>query len=440
VTGANYLLETKNARILVDCGLTQGSRYCEQQNFQPFPYDPKGIQAVFISHAHIDHIGRLPMLYKQGFRGEIYSSPPTKDMAEFLLLDSEHILGKEAEREGERPPYTASDVLELMKLWKKRRYHEHVQIGDIDVELFDAGHVLGSTSYRMSAEGKKIVFSGDLGNIDAPLIKESEYISETDYALVESVYGGRIHEDISLRETKLREIIIETIRANGVLMIPAFALERTQQLLFKLNEFIEGGQIPRVPVYVDSPLAIKLTAIYQKYSRDPMYFNNDAIELIRGGDAIFDFPGLHLTLTTEQSKQINDARSPKIIIAGAGMSNGGRILHHERRYLSDPASTILFIGYQAQGSLGRIILDGAEDARIMGEDVSIRCKIREIAGYSAHADQNQLTRWVSAMKTSVKKIFVTQGEEEEAKALATRLGKELSVQAEIPEPGEVVEL
>ncbi len=440
VTGANYLLEVGHTKILIDCGLQQGSRYSERQNFEPFPYDPREIEALFVSHAHIDHVGRIPMLYRQGFRGKIYSTPPTKDCAEFLLLDSEHILAREAEEDGREAPYDASDVTAVMGLWEKRRYHEEMQVRDIRIQFWDAGHVLGSASTMVFAEGKRILFSGDLGNVDSPFIVSKEYPKEADYVLTESVYGGRIHEDVESRKEKMRQCIIETARAGGVLMIPAFALERTQQLLFELNDLVENKKIPFLPVFLDSPLAIKLTSVYQKYSRDSMYFNAEAMNLIRGGDALFDFPGLRTTLTTRESRDIAHVPPPKVVIAGAGMSNGGRILHHEKIYLSDSQSTILFLGYQARGSLGRQIFDGAEEVRILGEKVPVRCRVEAIGGYSAHADQNELIHWLSGFRGSVKKVFVTQGEEEEANALAVRAREEFGLQVEVPEAQSSIEL
>jgi len=440
VTGANYLLESQGSKILIDCGLHQGSHYAERQNFEPLPYHAKEIEAVFISHAHIDHIGRLPQLYKAGFRGKIYSTPPTKDFAELLLLDSEHILREEAEKHKKPFLYDAGDVLKTMTLWQKISYHEKVNVGNFTAELYNAGHILGSSSIMVQAENKKIVFSGDLGNVPPPLIKSMEYIENTDYALVESVYGSRIHEEVAERKDLLEDLIEETVKNGGTLMIPAFALERTQELLYELNELVENGRIPQVPVFIDSPLAIKLTAVYQKYFGDQNYFSGESIYLAKSGDSIFNFPGLKMALTTEQSKEINNVPPPKIIVAGAGMSQGGRILHHERRYLPDAKSAILFIGYQAVGSLGRAILDGAKSVRIFGEEVPVRCKIKAIGGYSAHADQLQLLKWVSAMRLHVKKVFVVQGEEDEARPLAQKIRDELAVEAEVPSPNESVVL
>ncbi|OHB22909.1 MAG: hypothetical protein A2939_04260 [Parcubacteria group bacterium RIFCSPLOWO2_01_FULL_48_18] len=443
VTGANYLLAIDNARgettyMLVDCGLSQGSSYCERMNFSSFPYDPKTIKALLVTHAHIDHTGRIPKLYAQGFRGKIYSTAPTKDFAEYLLIDSEHILRKEAEKHHKPPLYTIEDVRGALDLWECVDYHQKVFFdGGASVEFFDAGHILGSSIVVVEADGQKIVFSGDLGNYPAPIIRETETVDRADYCLIESVYGDRLHELPEKRRETLEDVIEETVKAGGVLMIPAFALERTQELLYELNELVENGRIPKAPIFVDSPLAIKLTTVYKKYEN---YFNEVARKIIESGDKLFNFPGLKTTLTTEESKMINEVPPPKVIVAGAGMSQAGRILHHERRYLPDPKSAILFIGYQGEGSMGRMILDGAKEVTIMGEKVPVRCRVINVSGYSAHADQQRLIDWLIPMHQSLKKIFVVQGEEKPAQALAQRIKDELGVPTLIPKLGEVVKL
>ena len=390
VTGANYLLETKKTRILVDCGLHQGSRYCEAHNFEAFLYDPKSIDAVFITHAHIDHIGRLPNLYRDGFRGAVFGTPPTKDFAELLLADSEHILRIEAERDHKPPLYNMNDIVELMKLWRKIPYRERVVVGDLEAEFRDAGHILGSSTVYIRGEGKTIAFSGDLGNTPASFINAREPLVAADYVITEGTYGNRIHENLEKRKDILEDAIEDAVRHRGLFLIPAFALERTQEMMYELNELSENLRIPKVPIFVDSPLAIRLTGVYQKYSDDPAYFNRESMGLIRKGDAIFDFPNLHLTLTTAQSKEIFNVPPPKVIIAGSGMSNAGRILFHEKLYLSNKHTTILFVGYQAKGSLGRQILDGAKEVTILGETVSVNARTKIIGGYSAHADQPQI--------------------------------------------------
>ncbi|MBI3088674.1 MAG: MBL fold metallo-hydrolase, partial [Candidatus Colwellbacteria bacterium] len=248
--------------------------------------------------------------------------------------------------------------------------------------------------------------------------------------------GGRTHEAEGSRKGELENIIEGTIKDGGVLMIPSFALERTQELLYELNELVENGRIPRVPVFIDSPLAIKLTDVYKRYSKDPTYFNGEAISLLKGGDAIFDFPDLHLTPTTNESKKINEVPAPKIIIAGSGMSQGGRILHHEKRYLSDPKSTLLIIGYQASDSLGRQILDGAKSVKILGEEVPVRAKVKAIGGYSAHADQPALLNWLKPMRANLKEVFLVQGEEDQMLPLKQKIEDELAIDVRIPEAGE----
>lgn len=438
VTGSNYLLEADGKKILIDCGLRQGGRFAERQNFENFPYDPKEIDAVCITHAHLDHSGLLPKLVRAGFSGKVYSTPPTRDFAEQLLLDSETLLSKEAERENMPPLYTSEDVISLMNMWQPVKYHEPLSIGNVQIEFFDAGHILGSSIVTIKAEGKRIVFSGDLGNVATPLIKETEYIEKADYCVMESTYGNRNHEDVAGRKDLLEDVIEETVTKGGTLMIPAFAMERTQELLLEINELVKNGRIPKSPVYIDSPLAIKLTAVYEKYKN---YFNKDAFAASGlTGLPLFNFSGLHMTLTPEQSKEINDVPPPKVIIAGSGMSNGGRILHHERRYLSDPKSTILFIGFQASGSLGRQILEGAKIVRIFGEEIPVRCRVVSIGGYSAHADQAKLLEWLSSMRETVKKVFLVHGEEESSAALAIQIRDNLALEAVAPSIGESYEL
>ncbi len=437
VTGSSYLLEEGEDRILIDCGLHQGSNFCEKHNFQPFAFEAEKIKAVLVTHAHIDHTGLLPKLYKSGFRGMVYSTPPTKDFARELLLDSEDILGREAEREGQPPIYSAEDVEGLMSIWQTQDYYKIFEVAGFKIIFRNAGHILGSSSIYVERGGKVIVFSGDLGGYSPPIIKQRDkFFPPADFCLIESAYGDRLHpkED---ENGILEDVIEETVKAKGVLMIPAFAMERTQKLLYELNSLIEGGRVPKTPIFLDSPLAIKLTAVYKLYER---YFNSGAKELIAEGDQLFNFPGLKTTLTTEESKAINDIPPPKVIIAGAGMSNGGRILHHERRYLSDPQSTILFIGYQASGSLGRRIEEGEREVKIFGEEVPVRCKVRDMKSYSAHADQVGLMDWISPGRESLKKVFIVQGEDGASEALAVKIRDELALETIVPSLGDSVVL
>lgn len=437
VTGANYLLEHQNQRILIDCGLHQGSNFCERHNWESFPYDPKSIAAVFITHAHIDHIGRLPKLVRDGFRGIIYSTPPTKDFAEFMLRDSDHILAMEAERLKKPILFNEDDINKLMGQWQIMEYHKQINVGPFKVIFHNAGHILGSAFVLVEAENEKIIFSGDLGNKPAPIIGPWEiFEGGATYALVESTYGDRLHEEPLARKEILEDLIEDTVRRGGTLLIPAFAMERTQELLFEINELFEQRRVPRVPIFLDSPLAIKLTEVYRKYDR---YFTHQTPGMAEISH-LFKFPDLKFTLKTEESKAINEVKPPKVIIAGSGMSHGGRILHHEKRYLPDPRSTLLIVGYQANGSLGRQILDGAESVRILGEDVPVRSHIKNVSGYSAHADQAQLLEWLAPMRLSLKKAFMIQGEEPASRALAQRAIDELAIRAEVPEIGQEVVL
>jgi metallo-beta-lactamase family protein len=437
VTGSNFLLEARDGtQIMVDCGLQQGGYYAEKTNFEPFAFDAKNIKAVFITHAHLDHIGRIPKLIHEGFVGKVYSSAPTRDFAEIMLLDSQHIVGAEAEREGKENFYTTENLEKLVRVWTPVQYHEEVVIGPFSVTLYDAGHILGSSFIAIEADGKRVVFSGDLGNSPAPIIKPTEPLVDADYCVMESTYGNRIHEDASKREGELEDAIEDTVRNKGVLLIPAFAMERTQELLMHMNNLVEQGRVPRVPIFLDSPLAIHVTELFKKYRN---YFN-DADRKQSYIDDMFNFKGLRFTLTTEESKEINSVPAPKIIIAGSGMSQGGRILHHEARYLSGENNMILFIGYQAQNSLGRKIQDGAESVFIHGQEVKVRCKKKTISSYSAHADQPHLLAWLRPSRATLKRVFLVHGEQESAEVLGQKIRDELAIDARVPALGDEVEL
>lgn len=441
VTGANYLLEEGDLKILLDCGLFQGSQYAEDMNYEDFPYDPSGIDFVFISHSHTDHTGRLPKLYKDGFRGQIIASEPTIGLLEKALPDNYRLMVEEAEKNGRPLLYEAEDLENVLRLCRGYNYEKRIDLEQgVWAVLHDAGHILGSTITEFNfGSGKKIYFTGDLGNPPTPLLNSPYLPEDADYAVIESAYGSRIHEDRAQRKDILKNIITDTINRKGVLMIPSFAMERTQELLYELNDFVNKKLIPPVPVFVDSPLAINLTEVYEKYSG---YFNKQALSIINSGDNIFNFPGLSFTRTVDESKKINNIPNPKIIIAGSGMSNGGRILHHEMKYLPDPNSTILFVGYQVKGSLGRRILDGEKEVSIFREKISVNCRVEAIGGYSAHADQAMLLRWVKSAgsQNKLKKVFIVQGEEESADALAVRIKQDLHLDTAVPATGESFEL
>lgn len=429
VTGACYLLETPKTKLLVDCGLMQGSRIIEKQNREAFPFDPKTVDALFVTHAHLDHVGRIPKLVRDGFHGRIISTPPTRDLAELILYDSLGVMEKEARGRDEELFYGEEDVKRALELWEGIAYHTPVAIEDAAVLFRDAGHVLGSGMITVMHETKTIVFTGDLGNPPTPLLSPTEEVSDANILIIESTYGDRLHEHREERKVKLERVIEDTIKRKGVLMIPAFSLERTQELLFEINDLVEHHRIPRVPIYLDSPLAIKATAVYHKYNE---YFNKQATYIIRSGDDVFKFPGLAMTLSTEESKAINNVPAPKVIIAGSGMSTGGRILHHERRYLPDPASALLLIGYQTPGSLGRRLQDGARRVQIFGEEVPVRARIETIRGYSAHPDRDGLFAFVERTGDRLERVFVVQGDPQAALFFVQRLRDYLGLDARAP--------
>lgn len=443
VTGANFLFEGPKAseqsmRILVDCGIEQGSKFCDDYNLDTFPYDPGAIDILFITHAHLDHIGRVPKLVRDGFRGIIYSTPATLEITAVMLEDSLGLLTREAKRHGVPPLYSKEDVEKALSLWQTFSYHVPKTLKNGVTAVFkDAGHILGSAMIELTYNNKKIVFTGDLGNSPAPLLRDTEAIVDADYLVMESVYGDRNHEPTEERIERLKTVIEDTVKRKGALLIPAFSIERTQILLYELNKMIESRRIKSIPVYLDSPLAIRVTDIYHRRTKN---FNATVQEEIKGGDDIFDFPQLKFTYTTEQSRAIGRVESPLIIIAGSGMSHGGRIVRHEKKYLPDPNSTLLFVGYQAAGSLGRRLQEGAKHVTIDDETVPVRAHVETIRGFSAHKDSDGLISFVEETKGTVKQVFVAMGEPKASLFLVQRLRDYISVNAIAPEQGDSFDL
>jgi metallo-beta-lactamase family protein len=433
VTGACYMLDNGRSKILVDCGMQQGGRATEEVNRAPFGFNPKEISALIFTHAHTDHVGRSPKLWKEGFRGKIFGTAPTLDFAKVILEDNQGLLQNVAEKFKEEPLYSLKDVEGVATLFESKNYHEKFEAAPgFLVTLFDAGHILGSSIVVIETEGKKIVFSGDLGNITMPFLNPTEEVKDADYLLVESAYGNRIHKDVANRKDLLEDLTEDTVRRGGTLLIPAFAMERTQDLLYELNDLLKGGRIPNIPVFIDSPLAIKITEIYSKY---PEYYNKEAAYLLKHGENIFDFKNFKYTSSVEESKSINAVTPPKIIIAGSGMMNGGRILHHAQRYLPDSRSLLLIVGYQVRGTLGRELLDGANQVKIYDKTIEVNARIRAIDGYSAHADQIKLKEWVRPMRFSLHRAFVVQGEQESSEEFANILRDEFAIDAVVPDAG-----
>lgn len=438
VTGSCYCIETARARILVDCGMFQGSAYSDAKNFKDFGFDPKTVDAVAVTHAHLDHVGRLPKLVKQGFKGKIYATAPTRDIAQVVLENAEQLMGDDHRREYRPKLYEMSDVQQTVKQMKAVDYSRWVKVGDIRFRFREAGHIFGSSFIEVEETGgARAVFSGDLGNRDAPFLRPTAQAGGADALFIESTYGNRIHEDAKTRDKKLRDILIATAKKKGVLVIPAFAVERTQDLLYHMHEMQTQGALPHMDVYVDTPMGIKITEIIRRY---PQYYDKEAYKKVVIGDDMFNFPGLHRTLSKDQSKAINSAPKPKVIIAGAGMMNGGRILHHLVRYLSDRNSTILIVGYQAQGTLGRRLYTGEKTVDILNERVHVRANIAAIGAYSAHADQKKLLEWISEFATPPKHVYCIHGEEDAAAALATRITDALHLKAEVPRFEQIIDI
>ena len=437
VTGANFLLEGEDKKFLIDCGLIQGEKFVDDLNWDTFPYDASKIDILFITHCHIDHIGRIPKLISEGFNGRIISTIPSKEITEIMLIDTAHILSREVEL-GLEKIYTEENIRKAISLWETLEYGQKLNIDHgFQFSFKDAGHILGSGMLEIIYNGKKIVFTGDLGNSPSPLLPDTEVINDADYMVMESCYGDRNHEHREERKKKLEEVIKKNYNNKGTLIIPTFSLERTQELLYEINSLIENNNIPKMPIFLDSPLSIRLTEVYLKYGK---YFNESAKRIIATGDNLFDFPGLKETLETEESKAILHVPSPKIIIAGSGMSNGGRILHHEKNYLPNKNDTILLTGYQSVGTLGRLIHDGAKKVHIMGEEVNIRAHVVLISGYSGHMDSDHLVKFVENTAQTLKKVFVVMGEPKASMFLSQKLRDNLGVSAFAPVAGESVTL
>jgi metallo-beta-lactamase family protein len=444
VTGANFLLEnvaeTREGtnKILIDCGLYQGDRDADTMNYSPFAYDPADIDILIVTHAHADHIGRIPRLVKEGFSGKIYSTKATRELTELMFQDSLEIITYEAEKENKEPMYGQDDVKRALELWRTVSFHDPLDLGlGFHVSFFQAGHILGSAIAKFSYGSKNIVFTGDLGNSPDPILRDNEVVTDAHYMIMESVYGDRNHEEREERINKLKEAINETVAKKGVLLIPSFALERTQTVLYVLNELAESGEIPKIPVFLDSPLAIDITAVFKKY---PELFNDQVQKRLKTDPDVFSFPGLVETYSMSDSKGILKVPGPKVIISSAGMSHAGRIIHHEKQYLDEAENMVLFIGYQAVGTLGRIIQDGAEKVTIFGKEVPIRATIRTISGYSAHKDSDHLLEFVGHSQDTLQHVFVTMGETKAALFLVQRIRDYLGIKATAPQLGDSIVL
>jgi len=444
VTGSHFLLDTHSTgsgqagdRLLVDCGLRQGMG--EEHNWEPFPYDPSTVAKLFVTHAHLDHIGLIPKLVAAGFAGEIISTKATKALAEPMLYDAMEILRHNADRLGKAPLYGSTDIEKALKLWRGVDYHEEVHAGGgVIAQLFDAGHILGSAMVRLSRDGRAIAFTGDLGGGNSPLLPPTEELPAVQYLVMEGTYGDRTRPDDAERRDRLEDVIEDAAKRGGTLIIPAFSTERTQDLLFDIRALMAEERVPRLPVYLDSPLAEKITDAYVRY---PEYFAPDIRARVEKGEKIFAFPQLHFVGKPDESHKLDGMKEQKIILAGSGMSSGGRVFGHEKQYLPDPDSTLLIVGYQAVGTIGRQLIEGIKTITVRGsgEKIPVKAHIETLYGYSAHMDGEGLLEFANkASAKGCKEIFVVHGEPAATAFLSQRIRDYLGTKATAPEAGDSV--
>jgi metallo-beta-lactamase family protein len=453
VTGSCFFIETNSTKFLVDCGMFQGNSKENLINEEEFPFNPSELHYVFLTHAHIDHSGRIPRLYVMGFRGEVITTKATTELCALMLPDSGHIqefenewINRKRERAGKppvQPLYTCQDAVDSISLFRSLTYGEVLKVNDeIKVRYNDAGHMLGSAIIEIwiteNGEETKIVFTGDLGNKDMPILRDPSLIESADYLIIESTYGNRLHMGNKDKAESFIDTMNETIRNGGNVIIPSFAVGRTQEIIYELNKKREVydekiKELFRTPVFVDSPLAISATEVFR---RNLDCYDEEAREYIENGDNPLDFPGLQFTRTADESKALNQRKHSVIIISASGMCEAGRIKHHLKHNLWRKDSTIMFVGYQAMGTLGRRLLDGAKKVRIFGEEISVNAKIEIIDGFSGHADKAGLLDWIGKINRKPKKIFIVHGEEPSMNEFSSEINKRLNIETIIPEKGD----
>jgi metallo-beta-lactamase family protein len=451
VTGSSYLLEFAGLNILVDCGMFQGEERVEKLNFEPFPFDPISLDYVLLTHSHLDHVGLLPKLVKHGFIGKIICTDATKSLAEIIMMDAAKIQEEDANYRSSNdsresgtyssniePLYTRDDIQAVMEKFAIYPVGEQVKINEeFSFRMREAGHILGSVAFEVWFKNnngieKKLVMSGDLGQTGARIIKDPEFIREADYVVMESTYGGRNHKDKNSTLLELLAILQQASVEKSRVIIPTFAVERTQELLYEINLFVEKKLLHGLKFFVDSPLAIKATEIFRAYKK---YYDEDAMGMVRSGDDPFFFRGLEYVENVHESRKIAGERAA-VIMAGSGMCTGGRVLHHLMNTLPLKDAHILFVGFQVPGTLGRRLIDGAKMVRIHGVEIEVRAQIHTLNGFSAHADQHDLLYWLRSFGHSPKKVFITHGDQTNRLAFAEKVKEELQLETVIPEPGE----
>ncbi len=448
VTGSHTILDTGNSRIGVDAGMFQGGPELEKLNWSGFGHDVRSLDSLLLTHAHIDHSGRVPLLAKSGFRGPVFSTGATADLCDIMLKDSALIMEEDVAHINDRhnvrvenapsvPLFSEQDVLMTMRRFQNVDYGKAIQSGGTEICFLDAGHILGSAMLQISLQGRKLVFSGDLGRRGAPILRDPERIQEADWLVLESTYGDRQHQDKGEQGAQLIRIIEQTAEKGGNVVIPAFAVGRTQDILYELNSYAMEGKLQGVGCFVDSPLAISATEIYLRH---PECFDQETRLLLAQNDNPLEFPSIRYTRTEEESKEINVLREPHIIISSNGMCTGGRILHHLIHNIERPESTIIFVGYQAEGTIGRQLRDGARSVRIMGKSYEVYAQIETLDGFSAHADQSELLDWLRGFSRFPEKVFVNHGENIPAATLAEKIRQEFEAEVYLPKMGDSVKL
>ncbi|HOK58364.1 MAG: MBL fold metallo-hydrolase [Methanothrix sp.] len=441
VTGSHMVLDAGGMRVGIDAGLFQGNE--ASRNQADFGHDPRSIRVLILTHAHIDHSGRVPLLIKKGFSGKIISTAATADLCEIMLRDSAHLMMEAAEHESHQsdqrrrplagPLYEEKDVAAAMRHFTPIRYNKEHDLGRFSIRFMDAGHILGSAMIELSFGKKRLVFSGDLGRPGAPFLRDPEKVDAADWLVLESTYGDMDHGNIADRGKILLNIILETLERGGNVVIPAFAIGRTQEILYELNPYAEKGVLSGVSCFVDSPMAISATEIY---ARHPECFDEETLSLLRSGDSPLEFPGIQYTRSQDESKAIYDHRGPRIIISASGMCTGGRVLHHLIKNLEQKDSTILFVGYQADGTIGRRLLDGARKIRILDKDLDVKAQITSMDAFSAHAGRKEILSWLRSFRQFPDKVFLNHGEPRATRALAEAIRTEFDSEVTIPEMGQ----
>lgn len=446
VTGSCFLIETKEKKFLIDCGMFQGTKEIRERNYSEFPFNPSELEFMILTHAHIDHSGLIPKLIKAGFRGKVYCSTATRDLCSLMLPDSGYIQEMEVERKNRKlqragkppllPIYTSEDGKAAIGQFFGVPLKKTVEIdSDIKFCLNEAGHILGSCIIELWVEGKKLVFTGDIGNKNKPIIKDPDNIDEADYVIMESTYGNRLHTDKEDKEKRLIEIIRETFERGGNLVIPAFAVERTQDLIYYLHRIKNSNIFKELNIYIDSPLAVEATKVF---CERPEYYDKETVELSEyKSECPFVFDGITFTQSVQESMELNKVKNGAIIISASGMAEAGRIKHHLKHNLWREESTVLFVGYQAVGTLGRRIKEGEKFVRIHGEDIAVKANVLFLDGFSAHADQDGLIDWISNFKKAPKKVFVVHGEVEASLELVQIIKQRLGFDAVSPKLYEV---